>query len=142
MGKDKHNLEEPASSSSRKVRIGIIVPEPMDDTEETLTTMGSPTRNLLGIFPSICSDALPYYQKQYTIEIRPKVITEIDQVIENNLENSSLIAFFLSITIKGFQNLSNEELEIHANWGNAYAIRQKKVMIFSGRASPCIGCIG
>ena len=37
-------------------------------------------RNLLSIFPSICSDALSYYQRQYPIEIRPNYSYEIDDI--------------------------------------------------------------
>lgn len=40
MEKDKHNLEEPAASYGRKVRIGDIVPEPMENMEETLKARG------------------------------------------------------------------------------------------------------
>ena len=40
MEKDKHNLEEPAASYGRKVKIVDIVPEPMENMEETLTAMG------------------------------------------------------------------------------------------------------
>lgn len=40
MEKDKHNLEEPAASCGKKVKIGDIIPEPMENMEETLTAMG------------------------------------------------------------------------------------------------------
>ena len=40
MEKNKNNLEEPAASCGKKVKIGDIIPEPMENMEETLKAMG------------------------------------------------------------------------------------------------------
>lgn len=60
----------------------------------------------------------PITKDNILLKFAPIVITEIDQIIENNLDNPSLVALFISRLLKGFQNLSNEELETYANWSN------------------------
>lgn len=48
----------------------------------------------------------------------PQVIAEIDSVIDYNLGNLNLLALFISRLLKGFQDLTNDDVVVDSSWGN------------------------
>ena len=74
------------------------------------------------------------------IQYAPSVLVKVDSVIDKNLNNSSQVALFISRLIKGFQNLTNEDLIINSSFGKyTYEIEDIGVVLFSYFFNPETG---
>lgn len=60
----------------------------------------------------------PITRNEVLLRFAPGVVKEIDAVIDQNLKQPSLVALFISRLLKGFQNLTNEDLPVDSVWGN------------------------
>lgn len=65
----------------------------------------------------------PLTHEGIQLRYSPRVIAEIDSVIDHNLGNLNLLALFISRLLKGLQNLTNDDIVVDSSWGNhAYEI--------------------
>ena len=73
----------------------------------------------------------PITDSHIVLRYSPEVVSEIDRIVDSNLDKVPLVALFISRLLKGIQNLSNTDQEVNSSWGiHSYEIEDIGVLEF------------
>ena len=57
----------------------------------------------------------PITDSHIVLRYSPEVVSEIDRIVDSNLDKVPLVALFISRLLKGIQNLSNTDQEVNSS---------------------------